>query len=202
MIDWQSYQFGDPATIPVTCGVYCLCNLQTRECYVGRSTNIEQRCRTHKRLLLSKEHENPLLQKAADEFGINSFEVILLEQCNTKMESLRSEQRWIKFLQPALNYSYAGTSCPQPRTPDLPLIPGNWYKVESFKADVKPMLLTGFHWNGCLNELETHWQTVGGKDICILPKSISGISQSCPLQLPLEERTLDPLIPVKIRQEG
>lgn len=61
-------------------GVYLIENSVTRRKYVGSSSNIDRRIKTHKQHLQKGCHNNRKLQKDYDMHGIESFKFIILEK--------------------------------------------------------------------------------------------------------------------------
>ena len=61
-------------------GIYMIRNKKTLEVYVGASTMLPRRWREHKYRLSKKNHSNPSLQKSYDEYGLQAFEFIILEE--------------------------------------------------------------------------------------------------------------------------
>lgn len=54
-------------------GVYCIRNIVNGRVYIGKSTNLRERARRHRRQLLSGLHTNSELQSDFDRHGENSF---------------------------------------------------------------------------------------------------------------------------------
>ena len=61
-------------------GVYLIENSITGRKYVGSSSNIDRRIKTHKQHLKKGCHNNRKLQKDHDMYGIESFKFIILEK--------------------------------------------------------------------------------------------------------------------------
>lgn len=61
-------------------GVYLIENSVTGRKYVGSSSNIDRRIKTHKQHLQKGCHNNRKLQKDHDMYGIESFKFIILEK--------------------------------------------------------------------------------------------------------------------------
>lgn len=76
-------------------GIYCIKNKITKRVYVGKSMNIEERWDTHKKKLLSKSHNNYLMQKDCNSYGIESFEFVVLEELPPEeIQLLIKERQW------------------------------------------------------------------------------------------------------------
>ena len=65
----------------MTIGIYCFENLYNGKKYIGKSLNIEERTRAHKRLLNRGVHENVHLQRAWKKWGEDNFSICIVEQC-------------------------------------------------------------------------------------------------------------------------
>lgn len=61
-------------------GVYLIENSKTKRRYVGSSSNVERRIKTHKQHLEKGCHNNRKLQKDHDLYGIDSFKFTILEK--------------------------------------------------------------------------------------------------------------------------
>lgn len=61
-------------------GVYAISNRLDGKVYVGRSTNIQSRWRSHRFLLTRGQHANPHLQAAWKKYGEGAFEFTVLEE--------------------------------------------------------------------------------------------------------------------------
>ena len=76
-------------------GVYLIENSVTGRKYVGSSSNIDRRIKTHKQHLQKGCHNNRKLQKDHDMYGIESFKFIILEK-NVAHDLLTAyEKYWI-----------------------------------------------------------------------------------------------------------
>lgn len=62
-------------------GVYMITNLKTGKIYIGQSKNILLRWITHVTQLLTNSHPNKELQDDFYEFGLSSFSVKIIEEC-------------------------------------------------------------------------------------------------------------------------
>ena len=75
-------------------GIYQIKNIENNKCYIGLSTNIEDRFLFHKRRLAQGKHKNKHLQSSFNNHGPESFKFAILEECNKSMLSVR-ERYWI-----------------------------------------------------------------------------------------------------------
>lgn len=82
--------------------VYRITNTINGECYIGSSENVGRRYYTHKAALNRGESRHPLLQKAVSDFGLGSFEFVVLEFVSSE-ERIAREQFWFDALKPTLN---------------------------------------------------------------------------------------------------
>lgn len=62
-------------------GVYAIVNTINNKHYVGSSSNLDRRIKTHKQHLEKGCHNNRKLQKDYDEYGLEAFEFKILEKC-------------------------------------------------------------------------------------------------------------------------
>ena len=78
-------------------GIYCIRNTINNKRYIGCSRNISKRLNRHKNLLMSNKHFNYKLQNDFNTYGIDSFEFLILLECeNDKLELL--EEKYINVL--------------------------------------------------------------------------------------------------------
>lgn len=78
------------------CGVYMILNQYNRKCYIGSSKNIRQRWMDHKSNLRNSRHHNTYLQNAVDKYGIDNFELWVIEECSEE-DLFMKEQYWMDF---------------------------------------------------------------------------------------------------------
>lgn len=76
-------------------GIYIIRNLDNGKVYIGQSTDIAQRLRHHKRMLLKGEHPNSLMQRSYDAHG-GRFSFKILEACEEAQLDER-ERYWISY---------------------------------------------------------------------------------------------------------
>jgi excinuclease UvrABC nuclease subunit len=84
------------------CGIYCIRNRITGDCYVGKSVHIRSRLKTHFEHLEERRHHCKGLQKSYEQHGHDAFESLELEQCAPEDLSVK-EAEWMIRLRPALN---------------------------------------------------------------------------------------------------
>lgn len=77
-----------------TCGIYCFIHRDTGRCYVGSSTNVARRFRSHVSDI--KKCGTSFFHRSARELGIESFDFELVERCD-KSNLLEKEKFWISF---------------------------------------------------------------------------------------------------------
>lgn len=67
----------------MSCGIYKITNIQTNDCYIGQSTNIERRWQREKTCPFNKNDKsyNSILSKAIRKYGIQNFQFEILELC-------------------------------------------------------------------------------------------------------------------------
>lgn len=65
------------------CGIYCFINKYNGKRYIGQSADIERRILDHKRYLARGKDNCTLLQNAYNKYGKDSFDLEILEECDT-----------------------------------------------------------------------------------------------------------------------
>lgn len=93
-----------PPNMTVTGGVYEIRNIVDGNIYIGSSSDIKARWRTHKRTLKLNKHHNPYLQRSWIKHGEDCFSFSVIEYCETELLILR-EQYYIDTLEPIYNNS-------------------------------------------------------------------------------------------------
>ncbi|HEB2010285.1 TPA: NUMOD3 domain-containing DNA-binding protein [Yersinia enterocolitica] len=92
-------------------GVYQITNVNTRECYIGSTTNLANRWSVHKYELRTKQHSNKNLQEAWEEFGADAFSFLVLCLVKSADELIAAEQRYMDEIIPDYNIApNAGSS--------------------------------------------------------------------------------------------
>ena len=66
-------------------GIYCIKNKINNKVYIGQSTDITSRFRSHKSSLRRGNHYNSYLQKSWNKHGEDEFEFCILEECEIDM---------------------------------------------------------------------------------------------------------------------
>lgn len=86
-------------------GIYGIKNTSNHKIYIGKTgMNFGDRWDSHRSLLRNNKHENPYLQRAWNKYGSDSFEFIIVEECQVN-ELDNKERYWIKYYKD-LNLSY------------------------------------------------------------------------------------------------
>ena len=75
-------------------GIYGIKNKVNGKIYIGQSIEIERRYKDHMRDLKKKRHANAHLSNSFNIYGENSWELIVLEECEKEQLSLK-EEKWI-----------------------------------------------------------------------------------------------------------
>ena len=81
-------------------GVYKITNIETNECYIGSSKNINHRWATHKCSSIWKQCPNNKLYNDFQQHGLDKFKFEILEETDNLKER---EQYWIDLLKPIYN---------------------------------------------------------------------------------------------------
>lgn len=126
----------------VICGVYVAICTATGEMYVGSSRDCRQRWRQHRALLRGRRSPCRALQSAWDQHPEKLSFAVLLE-CGQD-ELLYHEQRYIDWLQPALNtVGTAGTSLGHKMSPEvrerLKQRPQSRAELHKFEGEMLPV---------------------------------------------------------------
>ena len=77
-------------------GVYKITNKLNNKCYIGISTNIENRWEQHKNPYNWSRESNKLLYKAFQKYGLNNFNFDIIEECEVSQLS-QKEQFYISY---------------------------------------------------------------------------------------------------------
>lgn len=77
-------------------GIYGIRNTLTSYIYIGKSVSVNKRITVHKNNLASKRHFNQHLQSSYNKHGEQSFEFLVLENCE-QSDLATKEQCWIDF---------------------------------------------------------------------------------------------------------
>lgn len=75
--------------------VYKIQCLENSRIYIGQTCDFDRRMIEHKSELRRNKHGNCILQEDYNKYGLNSFEISVLEYCNSKEDSLKREKYWI-----------------------------------------------------------------------------------------------------------
>lgn len=75
--------------------VYRILNTVNGKCYVGQASNYEQRISGHFAALKKGKHTNHLLQAAYDEYGVDAFNVTVIESGISDYALCDRERHWI-----------------------------------------------------------------------------------------------------------
>ena len=101
--------------------IYRIKCLSSGDCYVGSTSNKDERWAAHRRLLAKGKHHSPHLQNAWAKYGGEEFEFEVLEVCvsaDLKKELKDREDYWMGVLSPSYNVlaaSYSALGFKHPR---------------------------------------------------------------------------------------
>lgn len=89
----------DNTNIPNISGIYKITNSINNKCYIGMSTKLKDRIKRHLRKLVTNNHNNKYLSRAFNKYGVDNFEIEILEMFNeiTHSELLKLEIEYIQY---------------------------------------------------------------------------------------------------------
>jgi len=79
-------------------GIYKITYIKNKKCYVGSSTNIENRWKNHINNLKKGNHPSKGLQNVYNKHGLNSLKFEVIEEVQCKDNLIEREQYWINTL--------------------------------------------------------------------------------------------------------
>lgn len=77
-------------------GIYKITNLVNKKIYIGSSSNLKTRIKTHKNNLNKNKHINQYLQNAWNKYGEENFMFEIIEKCSNEIK-IKREQYWLDF---------------------------------------------------------------------------------------------------------
>lgn len=83
--------------------VYLITNIANGNVYVGSSLTPQRRWSQHKTSLRGGKHHSPVLQRAWDKYGENSFRFEIIEDVPNPLHLTAVEQVYINFFKPVYN---------------------------------------------------------------------------------------------------
>lgn len=86
----------------VSCGIYKIINTLNGKFYIGSSKNIHKRWRQHLSHLRTKVHNNIILQRVFDKYGVKVLKIVIIENCD-QHNLFKREQHFIDTLKPPYN---------------------------------------------------------------------------------------------------
>lgn len=103
--------------------IYQIRRIETGDCYVGSTSNRNERWGAHRRDLNKGKHHAPRMQNAWTKHGSEAFEFVMLEVCDGIGHDLKQvlkvrEDHWIETLRPTYNVlaaAYSALGFKQPR---------------------------------------------------------------------------------------
>lgn len=94
------------------CGIYCFTNKINGKCYVGQGINLKKRLRSHYSTIKKHNVPNMIFYKAVDKYGIENFDLEVLEflDPNMDLESLKQllDEREKFYIQEKNSYAPNG----------------------------------------------------------------------------------------------
>lgn len=86
-------------------GVYIIMNFSEKKSYVGESSDVEKRIKTHKASLKAGYHHSRKLQRDWDRIGPEGFDIIVVDQGYPWWQGPIREQFWMDFMRSLLSYN-------------------------------------------------------------------------------------------------
>lgn len=86
------------------CGIYKITNILNGKVYIGKSINIQERWKNHKRV----PNDGMAIHKAMKKYGIHNFIFEVLEECSKEQLDAK-ESYWIKYYNSYLGEGYNAT---------------------------------------------------------------------------------------------
>lgn len=83
-------------------GIYQIRNTMTNDSYIGSSVKFRKRMENHRNNLIKNKHHNIILQRVYNKYGVNLFEVSILELCEID-KLIEREQYYIDNFNPKYN---------------------------------------------------------------------------------------------------
>ena len=77
-------------------GIYKILNKLNNKVYIGSAIDIKKRWRDHKWCLIHNKHHNSHLQSSWNKYGINSFDFLIINECETS-NLLKNELIYILY---------------------------------------------------------------------------------------------------------
>lgn len=87
---------------PNVIAVCAILNTETGETYIGSSINVFGRFKWHKGGIKQKDHPNPKIQKASEEYNPEDFVYLILEECTPETQ-YETETEWLQANHPEYN---------------------------------------------------------------------------------------------------
>lgn len=91
-------------------GIYQIKNKINNKSYIGSSSRLKFRWNRHLTDLKCNAHHSLALQRAYNKYGIDNFELIILENCKSE-ELLQKEQYYLDVLKPEYNICKIAGNC-------------------------------------------------------------------------------------------
>lgn len=77
-------------------GIYKILNTITNKVYIGSAVDCNRRFIEHRKNLKANDHRNSYLQNAYNKYGLDAFQFIVIEACETS-KLIELEQSWINW---------------------------------------------------------------------------------------------------------
>lgn len=102
--------FTEWRVLPRVSGIYCIRHIVSGREYIGSAADFRHRLHRHFRDIRSGKHHSPFLQRAFVKYGMEAFEVEIIEECVPSVLLIR-EQAQIDSRRPVYNIAPLAKSC-------------------------------------------------------------------------------------------
>lgn len=137
--------------------IYKITNKINGKCYIGKTSNIADRWRTHKNLGYGKE-PNKALYLAMQKYGPDNFEYSIIEECKDNWQE--REKYWISYYNSyknGYNMDLGGGKPPHPSGEDHPLSKLTWNDIYNIIEEIKTTNKTfkdiSIKYNICIDQI-------------------------------------------------
>lgn len=84
-------------------GIYKIANIETGDFYIGSAVNLNGRFRVHKSTLRNQKHDNQILQRVYNKYGMEKLSFEIVEYIKNINNLISREQHYLDTLNPRYN---------------------------------------------------------------------------------------------------